>query len=147
MSNNDYRKIIAALVEKTGIKIDENDPAFAIVVLNQIMLESSASDAAKSIETAASKFNDAATAQADDFVAVANEALSKFTTKTNELRAAILNIHQTNPTSIAPFSAEERARFIAELLAAQPSRGTAAIVGVLIFLVGLVMGIAISFLL
>lgn len=36
---DDRRKYIAALVEKTGVRIDEDDPIFAVVLLNQIIME------------------------------------------------------------------------------------------------------------
>lgn len=35
----DRRKYIAALVEKTGVRLDEDDPIFAVVMLNQFILE------------------------------------------------------------------------------------------------------------
>jgi hypothetical protein len=107
----DKRRIIAALVEKTGVKIDENDPAFIIVVLNQIMLENSASDAAKLIERAAEKFTDAAVTQADDFIAVANEALAKFSAKTNELKAALddLSARQVAQSFVSPVNSPRSA--------------------------------------
>ena len=35
----DRRKYIAALVEKTGVRLDEDDPIFAVVMLNQLILE------------------------------------------------------------------------------------------------------------
>ena len=44
------RQIIAALVEKTGIKISEDDPAFLLVELNMLMLENKTGEAAKLLE-------------------------------------------------------------------------------------------------
>ena len=35
----DRRKYIAELVEKTGIRIDEDDPAFVLVLLNRLVLQ------------------------------------------------------------------------------------------------------------
>jgi hypothetical protein len=35
----DRRKYIAELVEKTGVRIDEDDPIFAVVMLNQLILQ------------------------------------------------------------------------------------------------------------
>ncbi|HHG5409330.1 TPA: hypothetical protein ACPWQ6_005973 [Pseudomonas aeruginosa] len=35
----DRRKYIAELVEKTGIRIDEDDPAFVLVLLNRLILQ------------------------------------------------------------------------------------------------------------
>lgn len=35
----DRRKYIAELVEKTGIRLDEDDPAFVLVLLNRLVLQ------------------------------------------------------------------------------------------------------------
>lgn len=35
----DRRKYIAELVEKTGVRVDEDDPIFAVVLLNQAILQ------------------------------------------------------------------------------------------------------------
>lgn len=35
----DRRKYIAELVEKTGIRLDEDDPAFVLVLLNRLILQ------------------------------------------------------------------------------------------------------------
>lgn len=40
----DRRKYIAELVARTGVKVDENDPIFAVVLLNQIILEDQKSE-------------------------------------------------------------------------------------------------------
>jgi hypothetical protein len=93
MNAEEKRQIIAALVERTGVRLDEDDPAIVLVELNRLMLERSANDAAEKLTLVAKQFVDAATAQADDFVAVANEALSKFTIKTNELKQQIELVH------------------------------------------------------
>ena len=88
----DKRRLIAALVEKTGIKLTEDDPAFLLVDLNLLVLESRTSEAAKQLETATEKFNAVTTRNVDDFVSVANEALSKFMQRTNEIKTALDNI-------------------------------------------------------
>lgn len=85
----DRRRIIAALVEKTGIKLDEDDPAFLLVELNMLLLEHRTREAARELDSAAEKFSAVAAHNADDFVSVANEALSKFIQRTRELIAAI----------------------------------------------------------
>ena len=43
----DRRKYIAALVEKTGVRFDEDDPIFAVVMLNQLILEEQKSELEK----------------------------------------------------------------------------------------------------
>ena len=83
------RQLIAALVEKSGIKLTEDDPAFLLVDLNLLVLESRTSEAAKQLEAATEKFNAVTTRNVDDFVSVANEALSKFMQRTNEIKSSL----------------------------------------------------------
>ena len=86
------RQLIAALVEKSGIKLTEDDPAFLLVDLNLLVLESRTSEAAKQLEAATEKFNAVTTRNVDDFVSVANEALSKFMQRTNEIKSSLDNL-------------------------------------------------------
>lgn len=85
----DKRQLIAALVEKTGVKLDEDDPAFLLVDLNLMVLESRTSLAADQLARATQEFNAVTTRNVDDFVAVANEALSKFMQRTTELKSTL----------------------------------------------------------
>lgn len=85
----DKRQLVAALVEKTGVKLDEDDPAFLLVDLNLMVLESRTSEAARHLANATQEFNAVTTRNVDDFVAVANEALSKFMQRTSEIKAAL----------------------------------------------------------
>lgn len=85
----DKRQLIAALVEKTGVKIDEDDPAFLLVDLNLLVLEKQTSEAAKHLSNLMLEFNAVTTRNVDDFVTVANEALSKFMQRTQELKATL----------------------------------------------------------
>lgn len=82
-------KLIALIVEKTGVKLDPDDPAFVLVELNKISLEEAAEKIAVDLNNAANKFDRTTTQNVDNFVDVANEALSKFIQKTKELTAAI----------------------------------------------------------
>ncbi len=86
------RQLIAALVEKSGIKLTEDDPAFLLVDLNLLVLESRTSEAAIQLEAATEKFNAVTTRNVDDFVSVANEALSKFMQRTNEIKSSLDNL-------------------------------------------------------
>jgi len=86
------RQLIAALVEKSGIKLTEDDPAFLLVDLNLLVLESRTSEAAIQLEAATEKFNAVTTRNVDDFVSVANEALSKFMQRTNEIKISLDNL-------------------------------------------------------
>lgn len=86
------RQLIAALVEKSGIKLTEDDPAFLLVDLNLLVLESRTSEAAKQLEAATEKFNAVTTRNVDEFVSVANEALSKFMQRTNEIKSSLDNL-------------------------------------------------------
>lgn len=92
MDTLNKRQLIAALVEKSGIKLTEDDPAFLLVDLNLLVLESRTSEAAKQLEAATVKFNDVTTRNVDDFVSVANEALSKFMQRTNEIKSSLDNL-------------------------------------------------------
>jgi len=85
----DRRRLIAALVEKTGLKLDEDDPAFLLVELNLLLLDERTKEAARELDGAAEKLGAVTTRSVDDFVSVANEALSKFIQRTKELMAAI----------------------------------------------------------
>lgn len=99
------RQLIAALVEKSGIKLTEDDPAFLLVDLNLLVLESRTSEAAKQLDAATEKFNDVTTRNVDDFVSVANEALSKFMQRTNEIKISLDNLAATTPDQTATVTA------------------------------------------
>ena len=92
------RQIIAALVEKTGIKISEDDPAFLLVELNMLMLENRTGEAAKLLEEATKHFNDVTIRNVDDFVAVANETLVRFNDKTREIQAELARLDAQSAT-------------------------------------------------
>ena len=95
----DRNKLIALIVEKTGIKLDPDDPAFVLVELNKISLEEAAEKIAVDLNNAANKFERTTTQNVDNFVDVANEALSKFIQKTKELTAAIDAV-KTSPKEV-----------------------------------------------
>ncbi|MCD8459807.1 hypothetical protein LPH44_12095 (plasmid) [Xylella taiwanensis] len=105
------RQLIAAIVEKSGIKLTEDDPAFLLVDLNLMMLEKQTSEAAKQLEAATERFNAVTTHNVDDFVAVANEALSKFMQRTNEIKSSLDNLStklaQAATVIAAPSAQEE----------------------------------------
>jgi hypothetical protein len=126
------RRLIAALVERTGIRLDEDDPAFVLVELNSLMLENSAGDAAKKIEESAKQFTEAAITQADDFVAVANETLSKFMFRTNEIKIVLDNF-QAASLVVAP-----------EAVANQDKTSWAPWL-IMTFMIGMAVGVGLSF--
>lgn len=99
------RQLIAALVEKTGIKLTEDDPAFLLVDLNLLVLERYVDEAAKRLGTATEKFEAVTTQNVDNFVGVANEALSKFKQSTQALISTVETIKP--PTVTAPSSAQK----------------------------------------
>lgn len=49
----DKRDLIAEVVRRTGIRIDEDDPAFAVVILAQLVLEQQSKQVAADLERAA----------------------------------------------------------------------------------------------
>jgi len=85
----DRNKLAAAIVERGGPRLDPDDPAFILVDLNRMVLEESAFKVAEQIGQAADKFGAITTRNVDDFVSVANEALSKFIHRTNELKSVL----------------------------------------------------------
>ena len=85
----DRRAIAAAVFQRSGIKITEDDPAFLLADINLLMLEQQTSKAAQELAQASVNFQAIATRNIDEFVGVANEALSRFTQKTTELRQAV----------------------------------------------------------
>lgn len=82
-------ELATEIFKKTGTKILEDDPVFIIVELNRLVLENTTSEAAKQLSKVTKDFHNQALKNADDFVAIANETLSKFTKKTNEIQAAL----------------------------------------------------------
>ena len=97
----DKRQFIAALVAKTGVKIDADDPAFLLVELNLLMLENSTNIAADNLADKTQKFGEIATRSVDDFVSVANETLSKFMQRTNEIKNKLDALTPPEKTSSA----------------------------------------------
>ena len=143
----DKRQLIAALVEKTGIKLGEDDPAFLLVDLNLLVLEKHTSEAAKQLTAATAEFNAVTTRSVDDFVAVANEALSKFMQRTNELKAALDGMAPAPvqaPAVMAPAPAPAPAVSGPEK---KPPSSTLWWLLPLVFSVGLVAGVGLSFML
>ncbi len=85
----DRRQALAALVAKTGVRIDDDDPAFLLVELNALLLDSRTDEAAQRLAGHTAKLGETMTQGVDDFVAVANEALSKFMQRTNEIKTLL----------------------------------------------------------
>lgn len=66
--------------------------------------EAKASQAARELEAATAKFGETTTRSVDDFVNVANEALSKFMQRTNEIKGLLDNL-ATRPAQVATVAA------------------------------------------
>mgnify|MGYP001195876940 FL=1 len=66
--------------------------------------EEKAGQAARELEAATVKFGEVTTRSVDDFVAVANEALSKFMQRTNEIKGLLDNL-ATRPAQVATVAA------------------------------------------
>lgn len=98
----DRRQAIAALVQKTGVKLDADDPAFLLVELNALMLDHRVSEATHTLAAETTRLNRVMTENVDDFVAVANEALSKFMTRTQQIREQLDKLPAPAPTVVAP---------------------------------------------
>lgn len=102
----DRRQAIAALVHKTGIKLDEDDPAFLLVELNALMLDHKMNEASQRLASETARLNQVMTENVDDFVAVANEALSKFMVRTNEIKE-LLDALNTKAATTKPATVVE----------------------------------------
>jgi hypothetical protein len=85
----DQRKLISEIVEKCGIRLDPNDPAFILVELNKLVLDEYVNKIAPQLSRATDRFEAVTIRNVDDFVNVANEALSKFIQRTNELKTTL----------------------------------------------------------
>lgn len=97
----DRRQALAALVAKTGVRIDDDDPAFLLVELNALLLDARTDEAAQRLAGHTAKLGETMTQGVDDFVAVANEALSKFMQRTNEIKT-LLDSVKAAPASQKP---------------------------------------------
>ena len=87
------RKYIAELVARTGVQVDENDPVFAVVLLNRLILEDQKSE----LETLVEQLSKTGKAINGEVV---KQAQTLWDTKTRqlhaeaaELRAAMLREH------------------------------------------------------
>lgn len=76
----DRRKYIAEVVKKTGIRLDENDPIFAVVLLNQLILEEQKSE----LETLVEQLSSTGKAINGEVV---KQAQTLWDTKTRQLNA------------------------------------------------------------
>lgn len=143
----DKRQLIAAIVEKTGVKLDEDDPAFLLVDLNLMVLESRTGEAATHLASTTKEFNQVVTRSVDDFVAVANEALSKFMLRTSEIKTLL---EKLGPVSIATPAVAAAVPPVSSTAAAPIPAAAQTLLwwlGPLIFSTGLVTGVALSILL
>lgn len=98
----DRRKLIAALVEKTGVKLDEKDPAFLLVELNLLMLQKAGGDVAAVLDESLVKFKKTAIASTDDLISVINETLALYKQRTQELQDAVRALQAIPPAPPAP---------------------------------------------
>ena len=139
----DKRQLAATLFEKTGVKLTEDDPAFLLVDLNLLVLESERGKAAKDLNQATDQFQAVTTRSIDDFVSVANEALSKFITRTNEIKTAL---DAVNAQGAVPIVAPALPQPVAPAVPAKPRPAALWLLPVL-YAAGVVSGVLLSFLL
>lgn len=84
----DRRKYIAEVVKKTGIRLDENDPVFAVVLLNQLILEEQKSE----LETLVEQLSSTGKAINGEVV---KQAQTLWDTKTRQLNAEAAELKMT----------------------------------------------------
>src|SRR4051812_8694401 len=97
--------LIGEVAARTGIKLGRDDPAFALVVLNQLMLRSEVDQLVAEVRRSISEFEKAA----DIIQARAGSTLAK------ELRECISAVRTLQPVSWAP--AHRRVWFVAGSIA------------------------------
>jgi len=95
------RELIGKLYARTGQRIGEDDPAMLLVELADLMLEERTNQAADRLAAETERFGTTSTQAVDDFVAVANEALGKFTAKTGEITRQLDGL-KSIPTAHSP---------------------------------------------
>jgi hypothetical protein len=103
MESADDRKGLAAVIfERTGLKIDQDDPVFVLVELNRVVLQQESARAAAAVTAASEAAHARMLATADAWAAQSNEVLARFAFKTEELRRAIEEATGSAPPSPAP---------------------------------------------
>lgn len=133
----DRRKLIAALVEKTGVKLDPHDPAFLLVELNLLMLENAGSDAGAVLEKQTAAFKAAAMASTDDLISTINQTLALYKERTLELQNTVQALQALPPPAPPPVQPPAPK--------AQP-KGLLAAGGLVLFALGALCGLAVNFL-
>jgi hypothetical protein len=87
MESADDRKGLAAVIfERTGLKIDQDDPVFVLVELNRVVLQQESARAAAAVTAASEAAHARMLATADAWAAQSNEVLARFAFKTEEHR-------------------------------------------------------------
>ena len=56
----DVKRLISEVASRNGIRLDEDDPAFCLVTINQIVLEETAEKIVEDVRTATREFEQAA---------------------------------------------------------------------------------------
>ena len=56
----DVKRLISEVASRNGIRLDEDDPAFCLVTINQIVLEETAAKIVEDVRTATREFEQAA---------------------------------------------------------------------------------------
>ena len=88
MANLGLKRLIAEVAARHGILLRENDPALAIVTLNQLVLQAVANDLLQNVGTLAGEFRKAADSiQAHAGAAIANEVRAAMDFGRTALRA------------------------------------------------------------
>lgn len=96
MPSNNRSKLLAGALLKDGLDSDErmNAALFAAAFEELDGLSDRLSRIPTDIDVAADRFQRITTQSVDDFVSVANEALSKFMQRTNEIKTALEPLQQ-----------------------------------------------------
>jgi hypothetical protein len=148
-TESERRRLAAALLEKTGLKVDPDDPAFVLVELNRMVLQEESAKAAEAISEASERANAKLLATADALAAQSNEVLGRFASRTDELRSSLeaaANAVMPSPPLAAAVkapSAPRQAAAQASALGRQINVGAVVAGTAALLLVGILVGVGV----
>jgi hypothetical protein len=103
-TESERRRLAAALLERTGLKVDPDDPAFVLVELNRMVLQEESAKAAEAISVASANANAKLLASADAWASQSNDLLGRFAARTDELRSSLEAAANAAKPTPAPFT-------------------------------------------
>lgn len=131
------------LYRRTGKTVDSSDPAFLIVEINRILLESSADSVAGRMSTVADGFERVMQVAIDSQTRVVNEASAVIQNQVTALEAAAMKLSVPQYLEVVhPVNTEKKGALSADELFRERVQGNLILLGV--FSLGLALGLLIS---